>query len=70
MPIAEITTQLMTPEQTAAMLAVKTQTLALWRCSGRHNLPFLKVGSKIRYRKSAVETWLEQRTATSTATQA
>jgi hypothetical protein len=32
----------------------KTSTLAAWRCTGRHELPFIKVGRRIRYKLSDV----------------
>lgn len=57
---------LLTPEQTGQMLTVKPQTLAVWRSSGRHGLPFVKVGHAVRYRRSDVEQWLTNRTVTHT----
>ena len=52
---------LLTPEQTAEKLTVQTDTLAVWRCTGRYKLPFLKVGRNVRYRLSDVNAWLEAR---------
>ncbi len=52
---------LLTPEQTAEKLTVRTDTLAVWRCTGRYKLPFLKVGRNVRYRLSDVNAWLEAR---------
>ena len=54
--------RLLTPAQAADMLAVKAQTLAVWRSSHRHGLPYVKVGSAIRYRLSEIEQWLQART--------
>ncbi len=45
---------------------IKPQTLAVWRCSGRHDLPFIKVGNRVFYRRSALDAWLESRTMTHT----
>lgn len=53
---------LLTPAETAALLAVRPQTLAVWRCTGRHGLPYVMVGSLPRYRRADVEAWLESRT--------
>ncbi|NDV13762.1 helix-turn-helix domain-containing protein [Crenobacter sp. HX-7-9] len=51
-------------EQTAALVGVKPTTLQQWRWSGKYNLPFVKVGRLVRYRKSDVLKWLESRTQT------
>lgn len=61
-----IVPELLTARQAAELLNVKYQTLAYWRSSGRHGLPFVKVGSGIRYRRADVEKWLADRTATHT----
>ena len=45
------TPAVMTPEQAAEYLGVATQTLAVWRSTGRCALPFVKVGRNARYRK-------------------
>lgn len=52
---------LWTPEQTSQELSVSTRTLATWRSTGRHNLPFVKVGRLVRYRQPDVAQWLESR---------
>lgn len=59
--------QLLSPEQAAEYLGIRKQTLAAWRCSGRHDLPFLRVGKAIRYRQGDIDAWLAARTATSTS---
>lgn len=58
--------ELLTRQQAAEYLNLAPQTLALWASTGRHNLPFVKVGRCVRYRRSDLEKWLEQRTGTST----
>lgn len=45
----------------ANMLQVSEGTLAVWRSTGRHSLPFLKVGCRVRYRLGDIRRWLEQR---------
>ncbi len=52
---------LSTPE-VAAMLDVTPQTLEVWRSTKRYRLEFVKIGSKVRYRKSAVLQFIESRT--------
>lgn len=53
-------------EPTAKFLGVGAQTLAVWRSTGRHALPFVKVGRRVRYRVADLQAWLERRTATHT----
>lgn len=55
---------LMTPNQVAAALALSNKTLAAWRSSGRNPLPFLRLGSRVRYRSEDVLAWLESRMCT------
>ena len=52
---------LMTSNQVAAALALSNKTLAAWRSSGRSPLPFLRVGSRVRYRSEDVLALLESR---------
>ena len=54
--------EMMTRQQAAEYLGVKTQTLAVWRSTGRYSLPLVKVGSKTRYRKADLDRFLQQRT--------
>jgi len=51
--------QLLTPKEVARALQIEEQTLAVWRCQHRYNLPWLKIGSKIRYRIEDVQAYLE-----------
>ena len=43
-------------------------TLGVWRSTGRYNLPFLKVGRAVRYRRADLLAWLEKRTRETGAT--
>lgn len=53
---------LCSPEQAAAFLGVKPQTLAVWRSTRRHGLPFVKVGRLVKYRASDLTKFIESRT--------
>lgn len=55
---------LLTAAEAATQLDVTPGTLAVWRCTQRYleDLPYVKVGSKVRYRQSAVTRFLERRT--------
>lgn len=53
-------------KQAADALGVKPTTLAVWRSTGRYNLPFLKVGRLVKYRLSDLAEFLARRTASHT----
>lgn len=55
---------LVTDTQAASYLTVEPGTLAVWRCTGRHNLKFVKVGRRVRYRVGDLRAWVERRTRT------
>ncbi len=57
---------LLTPEQAAQLLGVTPGTLAVWRCTGRYDLPFVKVGSLVRYSPGAIERFINERTRSHT----
>ena len=52
----------------AAVLDVCPGTLSVWRSTGRYALPFLKIGRKVRYRRSDLQAWMDSRTRESGAT--
>lgn len=60
--------ELLDNKAAAALLDVSPGTLEVWRSTGRYNLPFLKIGRKVRYRRSDVEAWMQARTRESGAT--
>lgn len=47
----------------AEVLEVKPSTLAVWRSTGRYNLPYIKVGRLVKYRISDLAEFLARRTA-------
>jgi excisionase family DNA binding protein len=67
-PLSPSTTDLLTPDQVAAALGLSHRTLAAWRSSRRNPLPYVKVGSRVRYRPKDVSMWLESRTHRAAAT--
>ena len=52
----------LTPSEAAEALGVTTGTLAVWRCTKRYQLPFVRVGSKIFYRAEDIQSFLDNRT--------
>jgi hypothetical protein len=49
------------------ILDTKQSTLAVWRSTGRYNLPFIKIGKRVRYRLSDLLDFLDKRSFTSNA---
>lgn len=54
-------TKLLTPAEVAEILGVTVQTLAVWRCADRYPLQYVKVGSRVRYRPTDVDRFVERR---------
>ena len=53
-------------QQAAEVLDVKPNTLAVWRSTGRYNLPYLKVGRLVKYRISDLAEFLARRSSSHT----
>jgi len=52
-------TPLLTARQASAYLQVPVSTLAVWRCTGRVHLPFVKLGDRqVRYRPEDLEAFV------------
>ena len=56
------TDPLLTPPQASAYLGVSENTLSVWRCVGRYSIPYIKTGRLVKYRKSALDAFLDRRT--------
>jgi hypothetical protein len=54
--------RLVTPEVTAGLLGTTENTLAVWRCERRYDLPFVKVGSRVMYKLIDVKRFIDSRT--------
>lgn len=61
-------TDLVDETEAADILDVVPGTLQVWRSTGRYSIPFIKVGRKVRYSRTALNAWLESRTRVSGAT--
>ena len=55
-------TALVSPTDAAAMLGVTVATLAIWRCTRRYPLPYVKVGRSVKYRAADLEEFILSRT--------
>ncbi len=49
---------LLSRERAAAYLGIKPQTLAVWACTHRYNLPYVKIGRRVMYRRSDLEAFV------------
>jgi len=54
--------KLLTPHKVAEILGVGAETLNVWRATKRYNLPYIKIGSRVRYKKSDVAKFINSRT--------
>ncbi len=61
MPAFSKNSPLMTREQAAAYLGLRPQTLAAWHSSGRYGLPVVKLGRAVRYKRTALEKFVDDR---------
>lgn len=48
--------------QAAAEIGVEPSSMEVWRCTKRYDIPFIKVGRLVRYRRSSLLKWLQSRT--------
>jgi Helix-turn-helix domain len=51
-------TELLSPTETTRRLHVTYGTLAVWRCTHRKALPFVRIGRKIFYREEDIENFI------------
>jgi excisionase family DNA binding protein len=53
--------KLYTSDEAAAFLGISRETLSLWRCTKRYNLPFVKVGRLVKYKEADLLAFVESR---------
>lgn len=53
---------LLTPDQAATALNTEPSTLQVWRSTRRYDLPYVKIGGRVMYRLSAINTFIDSRT--------
>ncbi len=54
--------KLLTRKEAADYLGVPPSTLAVWACTGRYDLPYIKIGGVIRYQLSEIIAFTERHT--------
>lgn len=52
--------ELMTTQEVADYLRIKKQTLEAWRSKNINNIPYIKIGTSVRYRRRDVEEWVQK----------
>ena len=50
---------LLSRAEAAAYLGVAKQTLAIWSCTKRYDLPFVKIGRLVKYRVADLDKFIE-----------
>jgi len=53
---------LLNTQEMAKLLGVAPATLEVWRVNKRYNLPYIKIGRNVRYRRSAGLKFLDANT--------
>lgn len=48
-------------KQISEMLNVTEGTIAVWRSSNRHDIPYIKLGKKILYDPERIQEWLKSK---------
>ena len=51
---------LLSPKEVETIFGIPRTTQSVWRCTGRHRLPYLKVGRSIKYPTEAFVAWLRR----------
>ena len=69
MPIS-IYNDLVNRPEAARYLCVSVATLAAWASEGRYDLPYIKVGRLVKYRKADLDSFLQRRTQNATPVEA
>lgn len=52
---------LLSRSEAASYLGLSVKTLAAWASNGRHELKMHKMGSRVKYRKSALDQFIAER---------
>ncbi|QSA97122.1 helix-turn-helix domain-containing protein [Methylococcus sp. EFPC2] len=70
-PVAAATaaSEIMDRPEAAKYLGLSEQTLASWACTGRHSLPFVRLGRRVKYRKSDLDAYLASHTVNGATTE-
>jgi excisionase family DNA binding protein len=56
-----VNNELLSRKEAAAYLGIAENTLAIWKCTGRYGLPFVKMGRLVKYRKVDLDAFIANR---------
>lgn len=59
--MADLYRNILSRKEAANYLGVAPQTLAIWACTKRHTLPYIRVGRLAKYRKSDLDAFINAR---------
>lgn len=51
---------LLSRKEAAQYLGVSENTLAIWKCTGRYQLPCVKIGRLVKYRRADLDAFIER----------
>jgi excisionase family DNA binding protein len=54
--------ELLTRQEAAEYLGITSRTLAVWACVKRYNLPYVKIGRLVKYRRTDLDNFIQMRT--------
>jgi excisionase family DNA binding protein len=54
---------LLSRQQAADYLGVAVHTLAIWKCTRRHDLPYVKIGRLVKYKRSELDAFISKNSA-------
>ena len=60
-PKAAVEDRLLNENQAADRLGIAAATLSTWRSRKTHDIPFYRIGGRVRYKQSDLDEWLETR---------
>lgn len=60
-PVSKSVYDLLSESQAADLLSISPGTLSVWRSTGRYALPYVKIGARVRYRRSDLQSWIDSR---------
>ncbi len=60
---------LLSPKEVEAEYGIAVGTQAVWRCTKRYPIPYIKLGRLVRYNRITFERWLTSRTVNGAGTE-
>lgn len=63
----EVHFPLLSRKEAAKYLGISEQTLAIWKCTKRYDLPFVKIGRLIKYKKADLDAFIFKNTESSSS---